>query len=132
MKKLSTKQLLALVLVVDMVLCGAFILTNVLGQQQKTDRQISESNIQRICELATLECYYAFLNYPLQHLPFRLGRICFENLIKICSNTIAVHSTIPEHSIYDNGSRRVHPWSIIWSSECGRIQDRNILLWSKL
>lgn len=58
MKKLSTKQLLILVLVVDIVLCGAFILTKVLNKKEPVSKQVSESNIQRICELATLECYY--------------------------------------------------------------------------
>jgi hypothetical protein len=58
MKKLSIKQLLILVLIVDIVLCGAFVLTNILNKPARVERQISESNIQRICELATLECYY--------------------------------------------------------------------------
>lgn len=58
MKKLSTRQLLILVLVVDIILCGAFVLTNVLNKSQRVERKVSESNIQRICELATLECYY--------------------------------------------------------------------------
>ncbi len=58
MKKLSTRQLLILVLILDIILCVAFILTNVLSKPKQTDRQISKSNIQRICELATLECYY--------------------------------------------------------------------------
>lgn len=58
MKKLSTRQLLILVLVVDIILCGAFILTKVLNKKESSDQQISESNIKRICELATLECFY--------------------------------------------------------------------------
>lgn len=58
MKKLSTRHLLILVLIVDIVLCGAFVLTNVHGKPKQNDRQVSESNIKRICELATLECYY--------------------------------------------------------------------------
>lgn len=58
MKRLSTKQLLILVLVVDIILCGAFILTKILNKKESVSKQISESNIQRICELATLECYY--------------------------------------------------------------------------
>ena len=47
-----------LVLILDIVLCGAFILTNVLSKPKQAERQISESNIQRICELTALECYY--------------------------------------------------------------------------
>lgn len=58
MKRLTTRQLLILVLVVDIVLCGAFVLTNVLNKPERIERKVSESNIQRICELATLECYY--------------------------------------------------------------------------
>ena len=58
MKKFSNKKLLILLLAVDIVLCGTFALTNMLSKSQKSDRHISESNIQRICELATLDCYY--------------------------------------------------------------------------
>lgn len=58
MKKLSIKHYLIIVLVIDIVLCGAIIVTNVLSKTEQSNRQISESNIQRICELATLECYY--------------------------------------------------------------------------
>ena len=58
MKKLSARQLLLLVLIVDILLCGAFILTNVLYKAKPVERKSSEPNIQRICELATLECYY--------------------------------------------------------------------------
>ena len=58
MKKLSTRQLLILVLVIDIVLCAAFVLTNVLNKPKSAERTVSESNIKRICELATLECYY--------------------------------------------------------------------------
>ena len=58
MKKLSTRQLLIIVLVVDIVLCGAFILTKVLNRTEPVVQQVSESNVRRICELASLECYY--------------------------------------------------------------------------
>lgn len=58
MKKLSTRQLLILVLVVDIVLCGVFVLTKVLNRPEPAVQQISESNVRRICELASLECYY--------------------------------------------------------------------------
>ncbi|MBR6442777.1 MAG: DUF4230 domain-containing protein [Clostridia bacterium] len=58
MKKLSTRQLLIIVLVIDIILCGVFILINFNQKKTTVDRQISESSIQRICELATLDCFY--------------------------------------------------------------------------
>ena len=58
MKKLSTRQLLIIVLVVDVLLFGAFVATKLLNNKAPADRQISESSIRRICELATLECFY--------------------------------------------------------------------------
>ena len=58
MKKLSTRQLLILVLVVDLLLCGAFILTKVLNKKEPVAKSVSEANVRRICELASLECYY--------------------------------------------------------------------------
>ena len=58
MKKPSTRQLLIIVLVVDIILCGAFIATKLLNNKTHADRQISESSIRHICELATLECFY--------------------------------------------------------------------------
>ena len=58
MKKLSTRQLLIIVVVIDIVLCGAFVFVNLSKNSFPTERQISESNIQRICELATLDCFY--------------------------------------------------------------------------
>ena len=58
MKKLSTRQLLVLVLAVDIILCGAFVLTKVFNRRESADQQISEPSIKRICELATLECFY--------------------------------------------------------------------------
>lgn len=58
MKKLSTRQLLILVLVIDVVLCGVFVYTNNDQQVVPIVRQISKSSIQRICELATLDCFY--------------------------------------------------------------------------
>ncbi len=58
MKKRSTKKVLILVLVIDIVLCGAFVATKLLNNRSRADRQISEASIRRICELATLECFY--------------------------------------------------------------------------
>ena len=57
MKKLSTRQLLILFMVIDSILFGTYILTNP-KKTTSIDLQISESSIQRICELATLDCYY--------------------------------------------------------------------------
>lgn len=58
MKKLTTRQLLIAVLVFDFVLFGALYISNTERQNEPLDRQISESSIQRICELATLDCFY--------------------------------------------------------------------------
>lgn len=58
MKKLTTRQLLIIVVVIDIVLCGAFVFVNINKNSVPSERQISESNIQRICELATLDCFY--------------------------------------------------------------------------
>ena len=58
MKKLSTRQLLIGVLVIDIILCGALLISRSGLQIAPTERQISESSIQRICELATLDCFY--------------------------------------------------------------------------
>lgn len=58
MKKLSTRQLLILILVVDVILCGVFVLSKVVGNPEPGVQQISESSVSRICELASLECYY--------------------------------------------------------------------------
>lgn len=58
MKKLSMRNLLIIVLVIDIILCGAFILIKVINNKKPADRQISESSIRRICELATLDCFY--------------------------------------------------------------------------
>lgn len=58
MKKLSTRQLLIIVLVIDIVLCGALFVSKSVMQIVPAERQISESSIQRICELATLDCFY--------------------------------------------------------------------------
>ena len=57
MKKLSTKYLLILVLVVDLVLCGS-LLGKALSKKESARNHISDVNIQSICELAALECYY--------------------------------------------------------------------------
>lgn len=58
MKKLSVRQLLIIVLVLDIALCGVLVLTKGLNRKESDDYQVSESNIRRICELATLDCYY--------------------------------------------------------------------------
>lgn len=58
MKKVSIRNLLIIVLVADIVLCGILVLTKVLNRQDSAEQQISESSIRRICELASLECYY--------------------------------------------------------------------------
>lgn len=58
MKKMTTQKWLILVLIVDFILCGAFILTKVLNKPESGARQVSEANIHRICELATLDCFY--------------------------------------------------------------------------
>ncbi|QTE74262.1 DUF4230 domain-containing protein [Clostridiales bacterium FE2010] len=58
MKKLSTRQLLIIVLAVDILLGGIFILTSSSKKTSPVKREMSGSNIQRICELATLDCFY--------------------------------------------------------------------------
>lgn len=58
MKKLFNRHLLIIVLIIDIILCGAYFLIESNRQKKSADREISESNIQKISELATLECYY--------------------------------------------------------------------------
>ena len=58
MKKFLTRRLLIIFLVIDIILCGIFMLTSSNKQRKSADQQISESSIQRICELATLDCFY--------------------------------------------------------------------------
>ena len=62
MKKLSIKQLLIIVLVAYIFLCVTALLTNSntknTQKTETTERQVSKPNIQKLCELATLECYY--------------------------------------------------------------------------
>ena len=48
MKKLSTRQLLIIVVVIDIVLCGAFVFVNLSKNSFPTERQISESLCVRI------------------------------------------------------------------------------------
>ena len=65
LKHFSTMQWLIVILFVDIILCSAFILTKLNNSKAPTDRQISESSIRRICELATLDCFYH--NVSLHH-----------------------------------------------------------------
>ena len=58
MKKLSTRQLWIIALIVDIILVAVFLFTNVINKSDPVVQQVSESNIRRICELASLECYY--------------------------------------------------------------------------
>ena len=58
MKRLSIRHLVIIALVIDVMLCGALVYLHSNSQKSYTDRPISESSIQRICELATLDCYY--------------------------------------------------------------------------
>lgn len=58
MKTLLTKRLIIILTIVDILLCGVFIYIHFNKKTEPTDRRISESNIKRICELATLDCYY--------------------------------------------------------------------------
>lgn len=58
MKKLTTRQLLIVILIIDIVLCGSLLISGSSLLDASVERQISEFNIQRICELATLECFY--------------------------------------------------------------------------
>lgn len=68
MSRLTMGRLLIFVLVIDVLLIGAFIFiktdTNTIiepeldKQEANTSRQISESSIIRICELATLDCFF--------------------------------------------------------------------------
>jgi len=58
MKNLSTRQLLFAVFFLDILLFGIFLLSKSYLKIAPTERQISESNIKRICDLATLDCFY--------------------------------------------------------------------------
>ena len=60
MKKRSLLLLIVLALIFDIAAIGGYILINPSSKEEEktVDREISESQIQKICELATLECYY--------------------------------------------------------------------------
>lgn len=58
MKKLSNRTLLIIILAIDIVLCGTFIFTRYVDKKEPSTQQISAASVRRICELATLECYY--------------------------------------------------------------------------
>lgn len=58
MKKLTTRTLLILIAVIDVLLGGILIYTKLADKKGPEDRQVSESSIRRICELATLDCFY--------------------------------------------------------------------------
>ena len=58
MKKNSICKLLIAVLIVDIVLCIVFVFTKYNIKATTEDLQISESSIQQICELATMDCFY--------------------------------------------------------------------------
>ena len=58
MKKRDSRLLLVLVLIADIILCGIFVSTKMLKKQNPAIQQLSESSVRRICELASLECYY--------------------------------------------------------------------------
>ena len=57
MKRLSNWKLSLIIIAVDILLFGALFFTN-NKQTEPFDKQIASTNIQRICELATLDCYY--------------------------------------------------------------------------
>ncbi len=58
MKRLSARQLVTvMVLIADVLLCAIYINKNE-QQQSFMEKHISTPGIQRICELATLECFY--------------------------------------------------------------------------
>ena len=58
MKGWPTRRILALILAVDVLLLGAFVFVITGNRNVSPDREISESSIRKICELATLECFY--------------------------------------------------------------------------
>ena len=58
MKQRSIRHLLIGLVIVDCLLCGIFISVKLSKNTSNTKPHISETNIQRICELATLECFY--------------------------------------------------------------------------
>lgn len=58
MKKSSTRKLLFAVLAIDIVLSGLLLILKSELKMTPLDHQISEFNIKRICDLATLDCFY--------------------------------------------------------------------------
>lgn len=58
MKKLSTRQLLFAVLAIDIILSGFLLMLKLDLEAAPATSKISEFNIKRICELATLDCFY--------------------------------------------------------------------------
>lgn len=119
MKKLSTKQLMILLIVVDIVLCGIFVLTMTSKKAEPAKSQISDSNIQRICELATLDCFYHnvsdwsqsaynFLGYGAKKVWIEYDGIVRVGIqagnIKISSpdNDDVITVTVPDAVILDN------------------------------
>ena len=58
LKKIPLKRLQIILVILDIVLCGAFLATKAINRKTPVDVKISESSIRRICELATLDCFY--------------------------------------------------------------------------
>lgn len=58
MKRLGTRKLMIIALVIDAILLGILIFPGILPTTPGIDMQISEASIQRICELSTLDCFY--------------------------------------------------------------------------
>lgn len=58
MKKLSTRQLIYAVLIIDLLIFAALLFLRPDRRKAPAESQISEFNIKRICELATLDCFY--------------------------------------------------------------------------
>ena len=58
LKKITMKQLIIIAIVVNVALGGILALKSVPKKEEVVEQRTPSFNIQRICELATLECYY--------------------------------------------------------------------------
>ena len=57
-KRLLTRRIWVLLLAADVIICVLFFALKPGEEPAPTERRISDSGIKRICELATLECFY--------------------------------------------------------------------------
>lgn len=58
LKKISGKQVLIIAIAINAILIGVVVAKHLFKAEDDVERKVPAFNIQRICELATLDCYY--------------------------------------------------------------------------